>query len=58
MGDFDGLWQTLTPKEQAKLLATLIARVDYDVAESTVAVAFRPSGIKALSQNQLEEAVA
>lgn len=58
LGDFEGLWQTLTPKEQAKMLSTLIARVDYDVAESTVAVAFHPSGIKALSQNQLEEAVA
>ena len=56
--DFDNVWQTLSPKEQAKLLALLIARVEYDAAESTVTVTFQPSGIKALSQGQLEETAA
>ncbi len=56
--DFDNVWNTLSPKEQAKFLALLIARVEYDAAESTVSVVFHPSGIKALSQNQMQEAVA
>jgi site-specific DNA recombinase len=56
--DFDNVWQTLSPKEQAKLLALLIDRVEYDAAESTVSVAFHPSGIKALSQGQMEEEAA
>ena len=55
LGNFDGVWRALSPKEQARLLTTLVARVDYDAAESNVAVAFHSSGIKTLSQDQVEE---
>jgi len=56
--DFDGVWNALSPREQAKVLKLLVARVEYDAAESTVAVTFHPSGIKALGEEQKEEAAA
>lgn len=52
---FDGMWNSLTPKEQARVLKLLIARVDYDAIQSTVSVTFHPSGIKALSEGEKVE---
>jgi site-specific DNA recombinase len=49
---FDGAWHALTPREKARVLQLLIARVDYDAAESSVSVTFQPSGIKVLSEGQ------
>jgi site-specific DNA recombinase len=52
---FDPVWDTLSPKEQTRILQLLVERVDYDGKEGTIAVTFRPNGIKTLAQ-QLEEA--
>ena len=54
--DFENVWAMLSPKEQARLLALLVARVEYDAAAGTVSVTFHPTGIKALQQQALEEA--
>ena len=54
--DFDTLWSNLIPREQARLLNLLIERVDYDGEAGSVAVTFRPSGIRSLIARQLEEA--
>ena len=54
--DFDNVWGMLSPIEQVRLLALLIARVEYDAAAGTVSVTFHPTGIKALQQQVLEEA--
>ena len=54
--DFDNVWGMLSPKEQARLLALLVARVEYDASAGTVSVTFHPTGIKALHQQALEEA--
>ncbi|GIW81345.1 MAG: hypothetical protein KatS3mg105_3152 [Gemmatales bacterium] len=51
--DFDNVWNILSPREQAQVLALLIARVEYDVAESTVAISFHPTAIKALARQKL-----
>jgi site-specific DNA recombinase len=56
MADFDGVWNALTPKEQAKVLKLLVARVEYDAKEGTVAVTFHASGIKALAEKGMEDA--
>jgi site-specific DNA recombinase len=56
--DFDNVWNTLSPREQAKVLALLIARVDYDASEGSVAIAFHQSGIRALAEGQLKEEAA
>jgi site-specific DNA recombinase len=54
--DFNNVWGMLSPKEQERLLALLVARVDYDAAASAVAVTFHVTGIKGLSERTLEEA--
>jgi len=54
--DFDGLWQSLIPREQARLLKLLISTVEYDGDAGTVSVAFRPTSIRALINRKMEEA--
>ncbi len=43
--DFESLWESFSPDQQARMLKLLIERVDYDGAENTVSVTFRPTGI-------------
>lgn len=50
---FDNVWNTLSPREQAQVLSLLVARVEFDVADSTVAVSFHPSAMKALTHEKL-----
>lgn len=56
---FDPVWQSLTPREQGRVIDLLVERVDYDGEAGTVAVTFRPAGIKTLAdelaQEQLEQ---
>jgi len=54
--DFDGLWQRLIPREQARLLKLLISTVEYDGNASTVSVTFRPTSIRALIDRKQENA--
>jgi site-specific DNA recombinase len=51
--DFENVWNALSPREQAQVLALLVARVEFDAADSTVAVSFHSSAIKTLARNQL-----
>ena len=46
---FDPVWESLSPREQSRVLQLLIERVDYDGDAGTVSVTFRPTGIKALT---------
>lgn len=48
--DFDGMWEALSPREQARVLHLLIEQVEYDGDSGTVSVTFSPSGIKALAK--------
>ena len=48
---FTPLWETLSPREQARVLQLLIQRVDYDGANGKVAVTFHANGIRTLGQN-------
>lgn len=48
LGEFDAVWGTLTPKEQARVLALLIERVDHDGTSGNVAITFNPTGLKVL----------
>lgn len=47
---FDPVWDSLSPGEQARVLDLLIERVTYDGADGTLAITFRPTGIKALAE--------
>lgn len=54
--DFDSLWQSLTPREQARLLNLLISTVEYDGEAGTVSVTFRSTSIRSLINRKLEDA--
>ena len=45
---FDPVWDSLSPREQARVMQLLLERVDYDGRSGTVSVTFRPSGIGTL----------
>jgi site-specific DNA recombinase len=47
---FDPIWETLSPREQARIVHLLVEQVAYDGAKGTVAVTFRPGGIRALTE--------
>jgi site-specific DNA recombinase len=51
--DFDNVWKALSPREQAQVLSLLVARVGFNVSDSTVTVSFHPSAIMAQAQDQL-----
>ena len=46
---FDPLWETLSAREQARILHLLIERVNYDGPNGKVAITFHPTGIKTLA---------
>jgi site-specific DNA recombinase len=50
LASFEPIWDTLSPREQARVVHLLVERVAYDGAEQKVAVTFRPGGIKVLAQ--------
>ena len=52
---FDPLWETLTAKEQGRLLNLLVQRVEFDGQGGTVSITFHPSGIKTLAQEQKKQ---
>jgi site-specific DNA recombinase len=54
--DFDSLWASLIPREQARLLSLLISAVEYDGKTQNVSVIFRPTNIRTLIDQRLEVA--
>jgi len=48
------VWETLSPREQVRVIRLLVQRVDYDGEKGTVSVTFHPAGIKTLA-DELEE---
>ncbi|MCK6486606.1 MAG: recombinase family protein [Phycisphaerae bacterium] len=53
--DFDNVWQALSPREQARALRLLVSRVEYDAVDSSIEVAFHPTGIKSLANPGIDE---
>jgi len=54
LGEFDGVWSRLSPKEQAKLMRMLVQRVDYDATKGSVSITFHPLGLRTLSSTARE----
>jgi len=54
---FDPLWETLTAREQARILHLLIKAVDYDGPNGTVSITFHPTGIKTLADELSQQEV-
>jgi site-specific DNA recombinase len=47
--DFTPVWESLSPREQAWVVHLVVERVAYDREKESVAITFRPSGLKTLS---------
>ena len=56
LAEFDQVWQTLAPREQARILELLVERVDYDGERGQVSLTFRPCGIRSLTHELQESA--
>ncbi len=54
--DFDNVWNELTTRERAHVMRLLVARVEFDPSDSTIAISFHPSAIKSLANAHTEEA--
>jgi len=52
---FDPVWESLSPREQARVMQLLVERVGYDGRNGAMAITFRNSGIKTLTQELEEE---
>jgi site-specific DNA recombinase len=46
--EFDSLWETLTTREQARILHLIVERVDFDNEKSTISIALHSNGIESL----------
>lgn len=46
---FDEIWSCLLPREQERVIGLLVERVDFDGERQTVAITFRPTGIRSLA---------
>ena len=55
LGEFDGVWSRLSPKEQARLMRMLVQRVDYDATKGSVSITFHPLGLRSIGQREHEE---
>jgi hypothetical protein len=56
LAGFDDLWQALPPKEQVRLVRLLIECVKFDGPGGNVAITFHPTGLRSLTETQLEHA--
>ena len=54
--DFDNIWNALSSREQSQVLGLLVARVEFDPADCTIAISFHPSAIKTLAEGNIEDA--
>lgn len=54
--DFDSVWDELSPREQAQVLALLISQVEFDAKAGTVSISFHNAGIKSLGRGSLGDA--
>jgi site-specific DNA recombinase len=49
LAKFDQMWETLVPREQARVLELLVEQVEYDGQRGSVSLTFHPCGIKSLT---------
>lgn len=48
LADFDKVWETLAPREQARVLELVVKQVEYDGQHGNVKLTFHPTGIQSL----------
>jgi len=55
---FEPVWESLSPREQSRLIHLLIERVEFDGVGGNAAITFHPTGIRTFSSEFCQEAVA
>lgn len=50
MAIFEPVWDSLTPREQCRIVQLLVSRVDYNGATGKVTISFQPNGIRTLAE--------
>ena len=48
LADFNLLWESMQPREQARAIELLIARVTFDGRAGNLSITYRPTGIRTL----------
>ena len=48
LADFNLLWESMQPREQARAIELLIERVTYDGRAGNLSITYRPTGIRTL----------
>jgi site-specific DNA recombinase len=56
--EFDPLWESLSPKERARVVKLLVKRVDYDSRAGKASVTFHPTGLRCLADRIKQPEVA
>ena len=56
LAGFDDLWQAMPPKEQVRLVRLLIERVNFDGPGGNLAITFHPTGLRSLTETNMEHA--
>jgi site-specific DNA recombinase len=49
LAHFDPVWESLSPREQARVIELLVERVQYDGTKGKLSITFHPVGIKTLA---------
>jgi len=55
MEQFQPVWASLSPSEQARVIHLLVQRVEFDGEQGRVSITFRANGIKTLAQQPKEQ---
>lgn len=50
LAEFHQTWESLAPRDQARVIELLIERIDYHGQQGQLSLTFRPSGIQAITQ--------
>jgi hypothetical protein len=53
--EFDGVWDALKPREQARLIELLVDQVSYDGHLGKLSITYRVSGIGPLERNSINQ---
>jgi site-specific DNA recombinase len=55
LAELEPNWDRMTPDAQGRLVRLLVARVDYDGGQGTMAITFHPLGLKTLAGERLSQ---
>jgi hypothetical protein len=57
LDSFEPVWESLTVREQSRIVQLIVKQVDYDGANGRVTITFHPDGIKSIARNKRPELV-